>query len=211
VTTFPGRSEPLAGSRANIAWRHHDFEDRARPVKVVVAGPFSAGKTTLITTISEVAVLSTERKVTDHSGAIKAHTTVALDFGRISFANGASIHIFGTPGQRRFEDVWGAVADGMVGLVLLVHADDERSAKEARSILDVFRRYADVPFCVGVTHLDRVFRPPSQVIEQVRALLDIDASVPVLACDPRRREDVKVLLLRIFVAVQARLHQAQHG
>jgi signal recognition particle receptor subunit beta len=99
----------------------------------------------------------------------------------------------------------------MVGLVLLVHAGEERSAKEARSILDVFRRYADVPYCVGVTHLDRVARPPSQVIEQVRALLNIDATVPVLACDPRRREDVKVLLLRIFVAVHARLHQAQHG
>ena len=136
---------------------------------------------------------------------------MALDFGRISFDNGASIHIFGTPGQRRFEDVWGAVADGMVGLVLLVHAGDERSAREARSILDAFRQYADVPFCVGVTHLDRVARPASDVIEQVRALLDIEGSVPVLACDPRRREDVKVLLLRILVAVQGRLQRAEHG
>lgn len=212
MTSFPGRSGPLTGGRrTNIAWRHHDFEARARPVKIVVAGPFSAGKTTLITTISEVPVLSTERKVTDHTGAIKPHTTVALDFGRITFDNGASIHIFGTPGQRRFEDVWGAVADGMVGLVLLVHAGDERSAGEARLILDAFRRFADVPYCVGVTHLDRVARRPSQVVERVRALLDIDATVPVLACDPRQKEDVKVLLLRIFVAVQARLHQAQHG
>jgi uncharacterized protein len=211
VTPAPGRSEPLTGRRDNIAWRHHDFEDRARPVKIVVAGPFSAGKTTLITTISEVAVLSTERQVTDHTGSVKSHTTVALDFGRITFDNGASIHIFGTPGQRRFEDVWGAVADGMVGLVLLVHAGDDRSAKEARSIFDAFKRYADVPYCVGVTHLDRVGLPPSVVIEEVRAGLGLETSVPVVACDPRRREDVKALLLRILVAVQARLDEAQHG
>ena len=200
-----------AGRRANIAYRHHDFESRSRPVKVVVAGPFSAGKTTLIATISEVAVVTTERKVTDHTSAIKGTTTVAMDFGRISFDNGASVHIFGTPGQRRFEDVWSAVADGMVGLVLLVHAADERSAKEACSILETFRRFADVPFCIGVTHLDHVEDPSEVVLEEVRARLEIGPEIPVLACDPRRRDDVKELLLRIFVAVQARLQDLDRG
>jgi len=200
-----------AGRRANIAWRHHDFESRARPVKVVVAGPFSAGKTTLITTISEVAVLTTERQVTDHTSGVKKTTTVAMDFGRISFGNGASIHIFGTPGQRRFEDVWSAVADGMVGLVLLVHAGDDRSATEARSILKTFRHYADVPFCIGVTHLDRVEAASGNVLEEVRARLEIGPGVPVLACDPRQRDDVKALLLRVFVAVQKRLRVAEGG
>ncbi len=198
-------------SRRAIAWRHHDFERQARPVKVVVAGPFSAGKTTLIKTISEVAVLTTERQITDHTSAVKGTTTVAMDFGRISFGNGASIHIFGTPGQRRFEDVWNAVADGMVGLVLLVHAADDRSAKEARSILETFRRFADVPFCVGVTHLDRVESPSGDVLEQVRARLGVAPEVPVLACDARQREDVKALLLRIFIAVQKRLRIAEGG
>ena len=198
-------------SRRAIAWRQHDFESHARPVKVVVAGPFSAGKTTLISTISEVAVLTTERQVTDHSSAVKGTTTVAMDFGRISFGNGASIHIFGTPGQRRFEDVWNAVADGMVGLVLLVHAGDDRSAKEARSILETFRRFADVPFCVGVTHLDLAGSPSGDVLEEVRARLGVAPEVPVLACDPRQRDDVKALLLRIFIAVQKRLRVAEGG
>ncbi len=200
-----------SGRRANIAWRHHDFESQARPVKVVVAGPFSAGKTTLISTISEVAVLTTERKITDHTSAVKGTTTVAMDFGRISFGNGASIHIFGTPGQRRFEDVWNAVADGMVGLVLLVHAGDDRSAKEARSILETFRQYADVPFCIGVTHLDRVESPSGDVLEEVRAQLGVAPEVPVLACDPRHRDDVKALLLRVFIGVQKRLRVAEGG
>jgi uncharacterized protein len=200
-----------ANRRPHIAFRHHDFETRARPVKVVVAGPFSAGKTTLISTISEVAVLTTERKVTDHTSALKGNTTVAMDFGRISFGNGASIHIFGTPGQRRFEDVWSAVADGMVGLVLLVHAGDDRSATEAHSILETFRRYADVPLCIGVTHLDRVGQASGPVLEEVRARLEIGPEVPVMACDPRRRDDVKALLLQIFVAVQARLQGFEGG
>jgi len=200
-----------AGRRASIAYHHHDFESRARPVKVVVAGPFAAGKTTFIATISEVAVLATERKVTDDLSAIKSTTTVAMDFGRISFGNGASIHIFGTPGQRRFEDVWSAVADGMVGLVLLVHAGDDRSATEARSILKTFRHYADVPFCIGVTHLDRVEAASGNVLEEVRARLEIGPGVPVLACDPRQRDDVKALLLRVFVAVQKRLRVAEGG
>ena len=198
-----------AGRRASIAYHHHDFESRARPVKVVVAGPFAAGKTTFIATISEVAVLATERKVTDHLSAIKSTTTVAMDFGRISFANGASIHIFGTPGQRRFEDIWSAVADGMVGLVLLVHAGDDRSATEARAILENFRHYADVPFCVGVTHLDRVEGGSELLLEEVRVGLGIGPGVPVLACDPRHRADVKALLLRIFVAVQERLQRVE--
>jgi uncharacterized protein len=200
-----------SGPRANIAWRHHDFESQARPAKVVVAGPFSAGKTTLIRTISEVPVLTTERKITDHTSAVKGTTTVAMDFGRISFGNGASVHIFGTPGQRRFEDVWSAVADGMVGLVLLVHAADDRSAREARSILETFRHYADVPFCIGVTHLDHVADASEVVLEEVRARLEIGSEVPVLACDPRHRDDVKALLLRIFVAVQARLKNREGG
>lgn len=191
--------------RPNIAFRHHDFEGKARPVKIVVAGPFSAGKTTLITTVSEIAVLTTERKVTDDSRAIKSHTTVAMDFGRISFDNGASIHIFGAPGQRRFEEVWRAVADGMVGLVLLVHAGDKRSAKDARSILQSFKRLASVPFCVGVTHLDRVGDPSDPILEEVRERVGIGHEVPVLGCDPRNKDSVKALLLRLFLAVQERL------
>nr|MBA2601828.1 ATP/GTP-binding protein [Actinomycetota bacterium] len=74
----------------------------ARPLKVVVTGPFSAGKTTLIKTISEVAIVGTERDVTDETKSVKARTTVAMDFGRITFAEDLTLFIFGTPGQRRF-------------------------------------------------------------------------------------------------------------
>src|ERR687896_2084194 len=103
----------------------------ARPMKLVVTGPFAAGKTTLIETISEVAVVGTERDVTDGAKAVKSRTTVAMDFGRISFAGGLSLFLFGTPGQRRFDMMWEILSEGMLGFIMLVHAIDVRSLEEA--------------------------------------------------------------------------------
>src|ERR687896_2266142 len=126
----------------------------AKPLKIVVTGPFSAGKTTLIQTISEVAIVGTERDVTDETRSVKERTTVAMDFGRITFAQDLTLFIFGTPGQRRFEVMWEILSEGMIGFILLVNAADDRSLEESAHILDQFRRYADVPFVIGVTHID---------------------------------------------------------
>src|SRR5918999_2871245 len=128
----------------------------AKPLKIVVTGPFSAGKTTLIKTISEVAIVGTERDVTDETRSVKERTTVAMDFGRITFAQDLSLFIFGTPGQRRFEVMWEILSEGMIGFILLVNAGDERSIEEAAHILETFREYADVPYVIGVSHLDEV-------------------------------------------------------
>jgi signal recognition particle receptor subunit beta len=176
-----------------------------RPVKIVVTGPFAAGKTTLIETVSEVAVVGTERDVTDGAKAVKARTTVAMDFGRISFPGGLSLFLFGTPGQRRFEIMWEILSEGMLGFILLVHAGDLRSLDEAARILGTFRRYADVPFVVGVSHLDRSDRPTEEVLAHVRAELALPDDVEVLGCDPRNREDVKALMLQVLFGVLKRL------
>jgi uncharacterized protein len=180
----------------------------ARPLKVVITGPFSAGKTTLIRTISEVAIVGTERDVSDESKSVKARTTVAMDFGRISFAEDLSLYLFGTPGQRRFEVMWEILSEGMIGFILLVNASDPRSVEEASHILDQFRRYADVPYIVGVTHLDDVHEAPEVVFGKVREILEVPGNVEVIACDPREREDVKALMLHILMGVMARLEAA---
>lgn len=177
----------------------------ARPLKVVITGPFSAGKTTLIQTISEVAIVGTERDVTDETRAVKERTTVAMDFGRITFAPDLTLFLFGTPGQRRFEVMWEILSEGMIGFILLVHAGDERSIEEASHILETFRQYADVPFVVGVTHLDEIDEPEEKVIEQVRATLELEDSIAVIPCDPREREHVKDLMLSILMGVMTRL------
>ena len=180
----------------------------ARPLKVVITGPFSAGKTTLIRTISEVAIVGTERDVSDESKNVKARTTVAMDFGRITFAEDLSLYLFGTPGQRRFEVMWEILSEGMIGFILLVNAADARSLEEASHILRQFRKYADVPYVVGVTHLDDVDQPEAAVIEHVRQTLLIPESVDVIGCDPRDREHVKGLMLQILMGVMARLEAA---
>jgi uncharacterized protein len=177
----------------------------ARPLKIVITGPFSAGKTTLIQTISEVAIVGTERDVTDETKSVKERTTVAMDFGRITFTNDLTLFLFGTPGQRRFEVMWEILSEGMIGFILLVHAGDERSIEEASHILATFREYADVPYVIGVTHLDEVDVPEDETFAHVREALDIPDTIEVMSCDPREREDVKDLMLSILLGVMARL------
>lgn len=174
----------------------------------MVTGPFSAGKTTLIKTISEVTVLGTERDVTDEGRAKKERTTVAMDFGRLTFAEDLSLFLFGTPGQRRFEVMWDVLSEGMIGFILLVDPSDERSMQDASHILDRFRRYADVPYVVGATHLDAVHADPEQAIGEVRQALELPAGIDVVPCDPRSREDVKTVMLNILFKVVARLDGA---
>jgi len=180
----------------------------APPLKIVVTGPFSAGKTTLIKTISEVAVVGTERDVSDDTRSVKDTTTVAMDFGRITFTDGLSLFLFGTPGQRRFEMMWEILSEGMIGFIVLVHAGDPRSVEEAGHILDTFRRYADVPFVVGVTHLDEAEDDPNEVLTRVKETLDLPDDVTMVVCDPRRRDDVKTVLLEILFGVLRRLEAA---
>lgn len=193
-------------SRAGIIRRQRAVATGSpRPVKIVVTGPFSAGKTTLIRTISEVAVVGTERDVTDDTRAIKDRTTVAMDFGRISFESDASLFLFGTPGQRRFEVMWEVLSDGMIGFILLVHAVDDRSLAESGHILDSFRKYADVPYVVGVTHLDEADGTTEEILARVREGLELPPEVGVIPCDPRQRGDVKELMLKILFEVKERL------
>jgi uncharacterized protein len=197
------------GSPARIIRTHQSVDNGlSKPLKIVVTGPFNAGKTTLIRTISEVAIVGTERDVTDETKSVKASTTVAMDFGRISFGDGACLFLFGTPGQRRFEVMWEILSEGMIGFVLLVHAGDGRSVDEAVHILDTFREYADVPYVVGVTHLDEAGAPADGVLEHVRGRLEAPGDVCVMGCDVRRRADVKSLILETLYGVLGRLEAA---
>lgn len=197
-------------SRAGIVHRQRtQTAPIARPLKIVVTGPFSAGKTTLIQTISEVSIVGTERDVTDESRAVKQRTTVAMDFGRISFAEELSLFLFGTPGQRRFEVMWEILSEGMIGFIVLVNASDQRSVEEAAGILETFREYADVPYVVGVTHLDETDRSEEEVFAQIRELLELPEEILVQSCDAREREDVKSLMLKILLEVMDRLERAE--
>jgi uncharacterized protein len=196
-------------TRAKMVRRKRNTGGRVqRPLKIVITGPFAAGKTTLIKTISEVAIVGTERDVTDETKSVKQRTTVAMDFGRLTFADDLSLFLFGTPGQRRFEVMWEILSEGMIGFILLVNAADERSVEEGSHILDQFRQYADVPYVIGVSHLDDQPDAPEVVFGRVRQALEVPETIEVIACDPREREDVKTLMLHILMGVLTRIEHA---
>ncbi len=167
-------------------------------VKVVVTGPFSAGKTTLIRTISEITVLSTERGITDSTRKRKAETTVAMDFGRITIDRDLVLYLFGTPGQDRFDFMWEILGEGMIGYLLLVDAEREDSVQEAASILDAFRTMARVPYVVA---LNRASGDDHALVESVRSQLDVPSDVAILTCDATDKESVKNVLLALLYAV----------
>ena len=170
----------------------------------MVTGPFAAGKTTLIRTISEITVLSTERGITDSTRSRKAETTVAMDFGRITIDADLVLYLFGTPGQERFDFMWEILGEGMLGYVLLLDAEREDSLAEAVGILGAFRTMARVPYVVALnrsTSLD-----PAEE-QRIRAELDLPAHVELLPCDATDKESVKAVLLALLYAVLDEVEQ----
>ena len=167
-------------------------------VKIVVTGPFSAGKTTLIRTISEITVLSTEKDITDGTRSRKSETTVAMDFGRITIDRDLVLYLFGTPGQDRFDFMWEILGEGMLGYIVLVDASRPDSLEEAVGILSAFRRMARVPFIVALNRAEGLDEDDEA---RVRAALSLEPDVPVVPCDALDRESVKAVLLALLYAV----------
>lgn len=167
-------------------------------VKIVVTGPFAAGKTTLIRTISEITVLSTERGITDSTRARKSETTVAMDFGRITIDRDLVLYLFGTPGQERFDFMWEILGEGMLGYVVLVDAEREDSLQEAAGILGAFRRMARVPYVVALNRSNGI---DDEEEARIRERLDLRPDIALLPCDATDKESVKSVLLALLYAV----------
>lgn len=168
-------------------------------VKIVVTGPFAAGKTTLIRTISDITVLSTERDVSDETSERKAETTVAMDYGRITVDRELVLYLFGTPGQERFEFMWEILGEGMIGFILLIDGTDDESMTDAATILASFRTSAPgVPFVVALNRLDSV---PEATDAKVRKQLTLDARTAVVACSALDRDSVREVVLALFYEV----------
>jgi len=167
-------------------------------VKMVVSGPFSAGKTQFIRTISEIDVVATEAKISRPEEQIKNETTVAMDFGRITIDDDLVLYLFGTPGQRRFDFMWEILSEGMLGFVVVVDSVRPETFREARSILDTFRSYASTPYVVAANKqdMDDAWSP-----EDLRIALHIDPAVKVLPCVATDRESVKQVLLELLYSI----------
>jgi small GTP-binding protein len=167
-------------------------------VKVVVTGPFNAGKTTFIKAVSEITVLSTERQITDVSGDGHGETTVAMDFGRITISDDVVLYLFGTPGQQRFSFMWETLSEGMLGFVVLVDALAEGSITEAVAMIEFFTGMSDVPFVVAA---NKVASDDVATLSSLRSRLDLAEDVPLLAVDAKDRESVKGVLLGLLYRI----------
>ncbi|KOV84467.1 ATP-binding protein [Nocardia sp. NRRL S-836] len=178
-------------------------------VKIVIAGGFGTGKTTMVSSVSEIPPLKTEELLTEAGVHVddlagiegKDTTTVALDFGRITINASVVLYLFGTPGQNRFWFMWDELAHGAIGAVVLV---DTRRLDSSFPSIDFFE-HRGIPFVVAVNCFDG---GQLYTVDEVRHALDLDDAIPVVLCDARNRESSKTVLVGLIQHSMSRLAPA---
>ena len=173
------------------------------PDKIVFAGPVGAGKTTAIGSVSEIEPIGTDVKATDQHAAIKEKTTVAMDYGFIRLRDGQQIHLYGTPGQDRFDFMWDVLTQNGLGLVLLVNVSRPDPVADLMYYLSAFESFiSSTGVAIGLTQCDKASK---NIFDLIRgALEEKKMLVPILEVDVRRQHDVTMLIHALLAVLECK-------
>jgi uncharacterized protein len=205
--TDPSPSPDASTSSAQFFSPALDTAERPPPVpvKIVVGGGFGAGKTTAISTLSEIEPVLTEAAMTTRAadvdvapqGSRKTATTVAMDFGRLTVDDSLVLYLFGTPGQNRFGFMWPELCSGALGGIVMV--DTSRIA-DCFVAIDYFEKI-HLPFVIAVNQFDGRENLP---LDDVRTATNIEPDIPVVGVDARSHESMKNAAMRLLDLILAR-------
>jgi len=162
--------------------------------KIVVTGPFNSGKTEFIKTISDIEVVSTERKITTEDRGIKAETTVAMDYGRAKLGDD-TLYLYGTPGQTRFDFMWEILSSEMNAFIVLVDSTDTPSFPEAAELIEQFSGFVSVPYLVVANKTDL---SEAANLTEVRRGTKANSNITVMPCVALQKTSVRQVLLQMI-------------
>jgi small GTP-binding protein len=164
-------------------------------LKILITGDVATGKTEFIRTISEIEPVSTEARVTDGFVNLKTETTVAMDFGRITVDDDIVLHLYGTPGQIRFDFMWEILSMGILGYVVLVDSTRPQTCPATRCVIDFFETVSNTPYVVVANKQDvgGALAP-----DDVRYVLSLSGNITVVPCNAKDKNSVKAVLLTLL-------------
>lgn len=179
--------------------------------KIIFAGPVGAGKTTSISSVSDIMVVGTEAKASDDVALRKANTTVAMDYGVLNLDGGMKVHLYGTPGQERFSFMWEILSEGAMGFVILLDSLRPDPLADLDTYLKSFGKNitkSGDAVVIGVTRTEE--NPQMDILDRVYdKLAAFKLNVPVFEVDGRKREDVKQLLLALLALIDPTTSRAR--
>jgi uncharacterized protein len=167
--------------------------------KIVFAGSIGSGKTQAIKSLSEIPVLATEVLNTDHESHKKMETTVGIDYGEVTLEDGNKIGLYGTPGQDRFNFMWGVICKGAIGVIILVDHSLKNPLEELRHYIDIFKNFSD-NIAIGITHIDQDSNKSTHQYKQW--LIDNDYQYPLFFIDARQQDEVLMLIESLITTLE---------
>lgn len=173
--------------------------------KIIFTGPVGAGKTTAIRSLSDIPIVSTDESATDMTLNRKPQTTVAMDYGLIKLGDGQRVHLYGTPGQERFDFMWDILTEGGLGLVLMLDNTRPHPFQDMKFYTQAFAPFIkQTQLVIGVTRMDEQREPP--IARYYEEALALGYNVPIFEVDARNKKDVSSLLQALLFSLAPEIH-----